>query len=179
MIGLLIVLMSPILFLIGMALGVHKREKWEVIEVQKGWPDPPPGKGSWTYKRCAGQGLVWIFYGNENDGVEPYFHGEWWGFWRWWWRNMCHTLKWYVLGMAWWEEGNPYGSHHTDHLRYRFIIGDWETDRGFKLIFTKPRKRTWLSWRPFIQVQFPFGMAFWSGWKRRGQYSLSFKRVED
>jgi len=147
-----------------------KQENWETLEIQKpGWPIK-----SWTFKRCAGQNVVWALFGNDREGCTPWFDGRQWGFWEWWFRNMFCNFKWYVIGYAWWEEGNPHAAWNTDHLEYKFIKGDWESE-GFKFILVKPRKRGRFYWRPYVEIPLLFGLKFWIGWKRRGQWACSLK----
>lgn len=148
-------------------------ENWEIVEVQKtGWPVK-----SWTFKRMGGQLLVWAFLGNDRDGCTPWYDGRQWGFWEWWRRNWLYTNFFcYVIGYMWWEEGDPYASWYVDHLAYKFIIGDWDNGK-IKFILIKPKKRCFLYWRPFFYLQI-WKLAFWIGWKRRGQFACSGKMTD-
>ena len=164
-----------IYLIIGLILQVHKREKWFTIDIKKGHP-----KDSWTYKRCSGQNWVWAAYGNDRDGVTPWFRGEQWLFWRWFLRNPCNNRGYHQWGYVYWEEGNPLASKRTDHLERKYILGkDYETDR---LIFSivRPLHRNWLWWKPYFLFWIWF-IKFWIGWNpSRGQFHCSLEfRLKD
>ncbi len=152
----------PIIPLYGWLVGVHKKEKWETIPLHRlSWP---PDVQSHTYKRAAGQHLVWLLFGNESEGVVPWFRGKQWSFWRWQLRNKCHNLLWHWLGYAWYEEGNPYGPHYKGHLVSRYPLKkNWII---FSLV--KPRRRPWFYWRPWLFLRgnlIWWHLYFWYGWK--------------
>jgi len=161
----------PIIALIGWILGVHKREKWETIPLQKaGWP-----VASWTYKRAAGQHWVWKWFGNEAEGCEPWFKGRQWGFWEWNKRNRNHNRNWHTTGYAWYIEGDPYGTLYTEHLESRYPVKKaWVI-----LSLVKPRKRPVIYWRPWIWLRGNlvwWHVYFWWGWKAtRGQLNCSLE----
>lgn len=161
-----------LVFFVGCAT-LPNRDKWQTVSVQKhNWPVE-----SWTYKRCCGQEWAWALFGNDNDGVTPWFRDEQWGYWKWWLRNRTHNWNWYVVGYAYWEEGNPYSSWNTDHLEYKKIIGNDPADDdtwGFKLRLLKPKHRSWLAWRPFVALNTKYFRIWW-GWKRRGQKAASIE----
>ena len=160
-----------ILIFILASCALSNPARWHTLEVRKDWPDD---YASWTYKRGVGQDWAWALFGNDNDGVTPYFKDEPWEYWRWWLRNRFHNWKWYVIGYAWWEEGNPYSSLYTDHLEYKYVLGDWES-RGLRLIWVKPKIRSWAYWRPYIGIHTDF-LSAWIGWKRRGNFAASIKK---
>lgn len=149
------------------------RRKWETIPVKKiGWPE---GIESWTYKRCCGQEWVWTNFGNDTDGVTPYFEGRQWEFWEWWLRNRRSNWGKYKIGYMWWEEGNPYAGWKTDHLDYRRIINR----KRFFFSIIKPKNRSWIYWRPFFGIN-PIGkLCAWWGWQDRGMYCSAVRITDD
>ena len=165
----------PILLLV-LFLGctsLPNRANWKTVSIQKqGWPTE-----SWTYKRTEDQAWVWALFGNEEDGVTPYFRGEQWPYWKWWLRNRFHNWKWHVIGYANWEEGNPYASWDTSHLEYKIIVGEDppnDSALGWQLRLVKPKFRSYLAWRPFLCFNGKWFRAWW-GWKRRGQKAASIE----
>ncbi len=169
--------MRYIYLLIGLILGVHKRDKWFTIPIRKpGWPVE-----SWTYKRCSGQQWIWRIYGNDREGCEPWFKGRQWGFWEWFLRNPANNAGYHWFGYVWWEEGNPLASVRRDHLERKYI----RNTKHFMLSLVRPLHRNWIWWRPFIWIRllrdpaWKWNMIAWWGWKpSRGQLccSLEFRR---
>lgn len=166
------ILFTLVFFLLASCATISNPDKWLTVEVDKHWPD---NYKSWTYKRCCGQNLIWALFGNDTDGVTPYFKGEPWPFWKWWLRNRWSNFGKFVIGYARWEEGNPYAIWDTSHLEYCHVIGDWES-LGFVHIGVKPKNRPWWYWRPYFGIHLPppFPSA-WIGWKRRGWFACSIK----
>ena len=157
------------------------KEDWDTVDITKpGWIIDGEQHFTWSYRRYS-HPWIWAIFGNDNDGVTPCFRGEVWSWWDWWLRNSFHAFKWYVLGLAHWEEALiPYSSHENSHLE-RLYVCEWDWF-GLSLVrHCKDYESSWRKhlWHPFIYIGLPFDLAFWVGWKpNRGQFALSLK-VDD
>jgi hypothetical protein len=64
-----------------------------------------------------------------------------------------------------------------DHLEYKNIIGN-HVEGKVRFVLVKPKKRSWIFWRPFFMFQFG-KIGVWIGWKQHGQFACSIKAIDD
>lgn len=112
----------------------------------------------------------WALFGNDDDGFygdlswNPTGKKTWWTAVRWWGRNPCHNLCFYVIGLA----TNPITNIEHKFNRYGMYPKDVFAPSGF-LNLTVIVYEFWLL--PFISLSFG-SSKFYFGWRERGNFGI-------